>query len=135
MFFSVTTLLATLALLVSVQAFVAPTSSTRRVRLRLAMMADEEAPEGRRAFFAAAAATLAMGVPSFALADTLHKMDYPVAGKCGQAEIPDNVVFIVKQLGGFQDGSCAVEGYTVEEGTAKGTGEKDKERDYSIYGK
>ena len=74
-------------------------------------------------------------MPSVALADTLHKIDYPIEGKCGQAEVPENAVFFVKQFGGFTDGSCATEGYTVEDGTANGTGEKDKERTYEIYTK
>ena len=66
----------------------------------------------------------------------LHKVDYPVPGKCGQADgVPDNAVFFVKTFGGFTDGACAVEGYTVNQGTAKGTGDKDKERVYAIYGK
>ena len=68
--------------------------------------------------------------------DPLHKVDYPVKGKCGQADnVPDNAVFFVKNMGGFKDGSCATEGYDVNEGTANGTGEKDKERQYTIYGK
>ena len=68
--------------------------------------------------------------------DPLHKVDYPVEGKCGQADnVPENAVFFVKNFGGFKDGSCATEGYNVNEGTAKGTGEKDKEREYTIYGK
>ena len=96
----------------------------------------------RRTFLAtvaASTATLALGMPSIGLADDsepLHKVDYPVAGKCGQADgVPENAVFFVKNFGGFKDGSCATEGFTVQEGTAKGTGEKDKERTYTIYSK
>eukprot|EP00977_Amphora_coffeiformis_P023430 scaffold13351_cov200-Amphora_coffeaeformis.AAC.11 len=89
----------------------------------------------------AVAATLA-GIPSIGWADDaastepLHKLDYPVPGKCGQADgVPENAVFFVKNLGGFKDGSCATEGFTVQEGTAQGTGDKDKQRTYSIYSK
>lgn len=67
---------------------------------------------------------------------TLHKLNYPVDGKCGQADgVPEKAVFFVKTLGGFQDGSCATDGYTVAAGTAQGTGEKDQQRVYAIYGK
>ena len=92
---------------------------------------------GRRAFLATAASAFAFGMPLASHADdeTFHRIDYPVAGKCGQAEVPENAVFFVKTFGGFTEGSCAVEGYTVAEGTANGTGEKDKQRTYNIYGK
>lgn len=66
----------------------------------------------------------------------LHKVDYPIAGKCGQADgVPESAVFFVKQFGGFRDGACATEGYAVADGTANGTGDKDKERVYHIYAK
>ena len=100
----------------------------------------------RRVFLAtmattAVASTLA-GIPSIGRADDavstepLHKVDYPVPGKCGQADgVPENAVFFVKNFGGFKDGSCATEGFTVQEGTAQGTGDKDKQRTYTIYSK
>ena len=65
---------------------------------------------------------------------TVHKVDYPVEGKCGQAEVPERVAGLVKSFGGFKDGSCATEGYSTAEGMANGTGDKDQERVYSIYG-
>jgi hypothetical protein len=43
--------------------------------------------------------------------------------------------FFAKTFGGLADGSCATAGYTKDEGTTNGTGEKDKQRTYSIYGK
>uniref|UniRef100_A0A7S3DNV8 Uncharacterized protein n=1 Tax=Entomoneis paludosa TaxID=265537 RepID=A0A7S3DNV8_9STRA len=66
---------------------------------------------------------------------TFHKLDYPVAGKCGQANnVPDKAAFFIRQFGGFSDGACAVDGYSSAEGTANGTGEKDSQRVYAIYG-
>merc|ERR1712232_84039 len=71
-----------------------------------------------------------------ALADeTLHKIDYPKSGACGEATVPDKAAYFVKTFGGFSSGSCASEGYTVKEGTEKGTGEKDSDREYTIYSK
>ena len=49
--------------------------------------------------------------------------------------MPEKGVFFVKTLGGFSEGSCAESGYTVKQGTANGTGEKDKEKVYDIYSK
>ena len=100
----------------------------------------------RRAFLIQAAVAAlpfvaGMAVPPKALADdgdgkaTVHKVDYPIVGKCGQAAVPEKVVPIVKSFYGFQEGACQVDGYAVDQGTAKGTGDKDKERDYAIYGK
>ena len=54
---------------------------------------------------------------------------------CGEADVPEKGVFFVKTLGGFSEGSCAESGYTVSEGTANGTGEKDKDKTYDIYSK
>ena len=49
--------------------------------------------------------------------------------------VPDKGVPFVKAFGGFSDGTCAAAGFPTKEGTAPGTGEKDKERSYDIYGK
>ena len=62
-------------------------------------------------------------------------MNYPKEGLCGEAMVPEKGVPFVKAFAGFSDGSCASAGYTKSEGTASGTGEKDKERTYSLYGK
>lgn len=108
-------------------------------------MAGDDINE-RRDFLAAtfAAVSTTLFVPPVAMADddsggggitTLHILDYPVQGKCGQAAVPEKGVFFAKTFGKLVDGSCATEGYTNEEGTANGTGEKDKERTYNIYGK
>ena len=65
----------------------------------------------------------------------LHRVDYPKQGMCGEADVPEKGVFFVKTLGGFSEGTCAAAGYTVKEGTANGTGEKDKEKTYDLYSK
>ena len=65
----------------------------------------------------------------------LHRIDYPKQGMCGEADVPEKGVFFVKTLGGFSDGTCAAAGYPVKQGTANGTGEKDKEKTYDIYSK
>ena len=107
--------------------------AARTTNLDMTAMSEDS---GRRGFLAMATSSLILaGSPSVVLADLLHKVDYPTAGKCGQADVPEKAMFFVKNLGGFQDGACDVEGYTKEEGTANGTGEKDKERTYSVYGK
>ena len=67
--------------------------------------------------------------------EVLHILDYPKKGSCGEALIPDKGVPFVKAFGGFSDGSCAAAGYGVKEGEQNGTGEKDKDRTYEIYGK
>lgn len=97
----------------------------------------------RRYFLAAATMSLGAAflpaLPAFADDEdsgaTLHILNYPVDGKCGEAKVPDAGVFFAKTFGKLEDGSCAAEGYTVDEGTANGTGEKDSKRNYSIYGK
>jgi uncharacterized low-complexity protein len=66
---------------------------------------------------------------------TLHILDYPIQGKCGEAKVPENGVFFAKTFGSLVEGSCPAEGYTNDEGEASGTGEKDKKRTYNIYGK
>ncbi|KAL3942161.1 MAG: hypothetical protein SGBAC_003586 [Bacillariaceae sp.] len=98
---------------------------------------------GRRNFFAVATmsfgAALLPALSAFAEDDdaltTLHINNYPIDGKCGEAKVPEAGVFFAKTFGKLEDGSCAAEGYTVDEGTANGTGEKDAKRTYSIYGK
>ena len=86
----------------------------------------------RRATFAAVGAVVAK--PLAAKADEiLHIVDYPKPGACGEAMIPDKAVPFVKAFGGFSDGSCVSAGYETRDGTAKGTGEKDKDREYDIY--
>ena len=49
--------------------------------------------------------------------------------------MPDKAIPFVKAFGGFSDGSCASAGYTEKEGEQNGTGDKDKDRTYTIYGK
>lgn len=106
-------------------------------------MESNENHSGRRGFLAAATmsfgSVLLPSLPAFADGDdsttTLHILNYPIDGKCGEAKVPEAGVFFAKNFGKLQDGSCAVEGYTVDEGTANGTGEKDQKRTYSIYGK
>ncbi|CAB9500029.1 expressed unknown protein [Seminavis robusta] len=98
---------------------------------------DDDTANSRRDFLAAASLLL---WPTTAFADddataTIHKVDYPVDGKCGQADVPEKVVGLVKTFGGFKDGSCSTEGYTAAQGTASGTGEKDSKRTYDIYEK
>eukprot|EP00980_Cylindrotheca_fusiformis_P001424 scaffold345_cov134-Cylindrotheca_fusiformis.AAC.35 len=106
---------------------------------------DNEAGSSRdrRDFLGAVFSASAVFAPSFrALADeetenaaTLHIVDYPIPGKCGEAKVPEKGIFFAKTFGGLVDGSCSTEGYKNDEGTANGTGEKDKKRTYSIYGK
>ena len=90
-------------------------------------------PVSRRAVLIAVPA---VAVPVAASADTvLHILDYPKKGLCGEASVPDNVVKFLEAFGGFRDGECAVDGYTKAVGTANGTGDKDKEKEYSLYDK
>lgn len=112
---------------------------------------DVNVEVNRRGFLksgAAAAAVVAFGsISPAALADdssggddsapktTLHIVDYPVQGSCGEGDVPAAGVFFAKNLGGMSDGSCASVGYTVPQGTAQGTGDKDKQRTFNIYGK
>ena len=65
----------------------------------------------------------------------LHIMNYPKQGLCGEALVPEKAAPFVRAFGGFSDGSCAAFGYTVKEGSANGTGDKDKERSYDLYSK
>ena len=65
----------------------------------------------------------------------LHRVDYPVEGKCGEADVPEKGVPFVKAFGGFSDGTCAAAGYPVPAGTANGNGEKDKDRTFDLYEK
>eukprot|EP00526_Cylindrotheca_closterium_P022212 CAMPEP_0113639786 /NCGR_PEP_ID=MMETSP0017_2-20120614/20880_1 /TAXON_ID=2856 /ORGANISM="Cylindrotheca closterium" /LENGTH=119 /DNA_ID=CAMNT_0000551033 /DNA_START=109 /DNA_END=468 /DNA_ORIENTATION=+ /assembly_acc=CAM_ASM_000147 len=105
-------------------------------------MESNENP-GRRDFLAAATMSLGAAflptLPAFADDDeavtTLHILNYPIDGKCGEAKVPEGGVFFAKTFGKLEDGSCAAEGYAVDEGTANGTGEKDSKRTYGIYGK
>ena len=77
-----------------------------------------------------------LAAPLAAQADeVLHIVDYPKKGSCGEALIPDKGVPFVKAFGGFSSGDCASVGYTEKEGEENGTGEKDKERTYTIYGR
>jgi uncharacterized low-complexity protein len=98
---------------------------------------------GRREFLAAAVSASAIFAPSLAaLADeedaattTLHILDYPIQGKCGEAKVPEKGVFFAKTFGNLVEGSCPAEGYMNDEGKANGTGDKDQKRIYNIYGK
>ena len=79
---------------------------------------------------------LVIAAPRTAVADeVLHIIDYPQKGACGEALVPDAGVPFVKAFGGFSDGTCAAAGYPNKEGTASGTGDKDKDREYTIYSK
>jgi len=85
----------------------------------------------RRAFLAA----LPLAVPLAAAADEVfHFMDYPKAGLCGEALIPDTAIPFVK-MAGYSSGSCASIGYTKPAGSATGTGDRDKDKTYDLYGK
>jgi len=118
------------------------------------MLEDLSFRQQRRDFLAGGGAAAAAALsflfvsPSLALADddndddddedapkatTVHKIDYPIAGKCGEASVPEKVAPLVKTFGGFKDGACKVDGFATADGTANGTGEKDKERTYSIF--
>ena len=75
-------------------------------------------------------------LPLSAVADEiLHVVDYPKQGFCGEALVPDKGVPFVKAFGGLSSGTCESVGYPNREGTANGTGDKDKDREYTIYGK
>ena len=117
-----------------------------------AVMDGNEQHKDRRAFlkstvgFAAAATagiisgmsvdpTIAVAADDDAAKTTLHIVDYPVKGSCGEGKVPEAGVFFAKNLGGMVDGSCASVGYSVPQGTAQGTGDKDKQRTFDIYGK
>lgn len=65
--------------------------------------------------------------------EVLHIFDYPKPGACGEALIPDKAVPFVKAFGGFSGGSCASAGFGTKDGTANGTGDKDKDREYDVY--
>ena len=67
--------------------------------------------------------------------EVLHILDYPKQGSCGEALIPDAGIPFVKAFGGLESGSCASAGYSVKEGEENGTGERDKDRTYTVYGK
>ena len=66
---------------------------------------------------------------------TLHIVDYPIEGSCGEMQVPKKVAFLAKMLGGYKDGECSLEGYGVEEGTALGTKKQDSDKAYTIYGR
>ena len=67
--------------------------------------------------------------------EILHVVDYPKQGFCGEALVPDKGVPFVKAFGGLSSGTCESAGYPNREGTANGTGDKDSDREYTIYGK
>ena len=67
--------------------------------------------------------------------ELLYILDYPKQGSCGEALIPDAGIPFVKAFGGLESGSCASAGYSVKEGEENGTGERDKDRTYTVYGK
>ena len=66
---------------------------------------------------------------------TIHIVDYPKPGSCGEVVTTEKKAFFAKQFGGLKDGRCSVEGYTVSEGTENGKNDKDKDKEYAIYGK
>lgn len=115
-------------------AFTPQLSSTKKCHRDVSMKAINR----RRQLVAAAAAVLISPVSKAWAADgekTLHIVDYPIKGKCGQAEVPEAGVFFAKNLGGMVEGSCVTDGYTTKEGTASGITDKDKQRTFYIYGK
>lgn len=66
---------------------------------------------------------------------TLHILDYPKEGLCGQIQTTEKKAYFAKTFGGLKDGACSVEGYTKSEGTTNGINDKDKEKVYSLFGK
>ena len=48
---------------------------------------------------------------------TIHKIDYPVKGDCGQFDMPSKEAHFPVTLGGFKMGACSVDGYTIANGT------------------
>lgn len=94
----------------------------------------------REAIAVASGGLVFLTTPAAALAAdddkvTLHIMDYPRAGSCGETETTEKKAFFAKQFGGLKDGGCSVEGYTVMEGTENGKNDKDKDKEYSVYSK
>lgn len=104
---------------------------------------DSTSELNRREIFSAASAVLGtlMLTPAIVNAaesdgsTVLHIVDYPVKGKCGQADVSEKGAFFAKQFGGMVDGSCDTEGYSVGDGKANGIKEKDQQREYEIYEK
>jgi hypothetical protein len=67
---------------------------------------------------------------------TLHILDYPKEGSCGEMQVPKAITFLAKTFGGaFQDGPCSLDGYILDQGTAMGTKKQDKEKTYKVFGK
>jgi hypothetical protein len=110
-----------------------------QVATSLHMQQGQHEGPGRQRSAILTAAVTALVAPLAAMADdpptTLHIVDYPKQGSCGQADVPPAGVFFAKNLGGMVDGPCSREGYTVPQGTENGIKEKDKQREYQIYGK
>merc|ERR1712195_225771 len=48
---------------------------------------------------------------------TIHKIDYPVKGNCGEFDMPSKEAHFPVTLGGFKMGDCSVDGYTIANGT------------------
>ena len=48
---------------------------------------------------------------------TIHKVDYPVTGNCGQFDMPSKEAHFPVTLGGFKMGDCSIDGYTIANGT------------------
>ena len=48
---------------------------------------------------------------------TIHKVDYPVTGECGQFDMPSKEAHFPVTLGGFKMGDCSIDGYTIANGT------------------
>ena len=151
-------MVALMAIITTVAAFTTIARPTSRPILSFqpmslhGVMDGNEQHDDRRAFlkstvgFAAAATagifsgmsfdpTIAVAADDDAAKTTLHIVDYPVKGSCGEGKVPEAGVFFAKNLGGMVDGSCASVGYSVPQGTAQGTGDKDKQRTFDIYGK
>lgn len=90
--------------------------------------------------FVAGLASLGLA-PSMAQAEgddantTLHIVDYPTPGLCGETKTTEKKAYFAKTFGGLKDGACAVEGYTKAEGSANGTNDKDQDKLYSLFGK
>ena len=48
---------------------------------------------------------------------TIHKLNYPQAGDCGQFDMPSKEAHFPVTFGGFKNGNCATDGFTIADGT------------------
>jgi len=47
---------------------------------------------------------------------TIHKIDSPKKGDCGESSCPAGVAHFPETFGGYKEGTCASVGYTVPDG-------------------